>query len=422
MKILVVNKFFFPFAGAESSMRSTMERMISEGHEVVPFSMQDPRNWPSEWSDYFVRNVDYKTGKYGLLRQMSEAGRIIYSFEAKRKITALIEKTHPDLAHCHNIYHHISPSILPALRKAGIPTVMSLHDAKLLCPAYQLYTHGDICEKCAGSRFYHCLLCKCVKDSRLKSLISMIEMYLHTVTGIYERNVDVFITPSEFYRGKLLETGRVPPERVVTVYNSVDVASIRPVFGGNHALFLGQVEEHKGLRTLLRAMKLVPGVHLKIVGKGSMGEECARLIDELNLTNVEMLGFQTGEALDRLMREAAFLVAPSEWYENCPMVVIEAAAHGKPAVVTNLGGQPELVRHEETGFVVAPRNPDELAGRIAQLGGDDALVRSFGRGARENAERRFSRDAHFRKLLEAYKMALRGKNSDARIHLEENIR
>ncbi|MCK1977790.1 glycosyltransferase family 1 protein, partial [Jeotgalicoccus huakuii] len=94
-----------------------------------------------------------------------QAGKIIYSWEARDRIKALIEHFRPPVAHAHNIYHHLSPSIFPVLKEAGIPTVMTAHDLKLACPAYKMLSHNQICERCKGGRIYNVALHKCIKDS-----------------------------------------------------------------------------------------------------------------------------------------------------------------------------------------------------------------------------------------------------------------
>lgn len=384
----------------------TTEALQKEGHEVVSFAMQHPDNWFSEWSDYFVSNVDYKGAKYGPIRLVSEALRIIYSTEARNKIQSLIDKTHPDLAHLHNIYHQISPSILPSLKKAGIATVLTLHDGKLVCPAEHFFVDGEVCERCRGRYFINCFKHKCIKQSRAKSLVCTLEMYIHRLTSIYTRNVDLFIAPSEFYRQKVVEAGIASPDRVVKIFNAVDVDSIEPSAPGNYALYLGRMDRHKGVLTLIEAMRQCPDVQLKMVGTGDALDECVRLVTDNGLKNVQILGFMTGECLSKVIRESAFLIVPSEWYENCPMVVIEAAAHGKPAIVTRIGGIPELVEDGLTGFIVDPRDPTALATRIRQLGRESALTRMMGARARTMAEREFSLSVYYRRLTEAYNVAI----------------
>ncbi|MCX6376659.1 MAG: glycosyltransferase [Armatimonadetes bacterium] len=133
LKVLFCNKFYRPVGGPETVMLETLRQLEARGHVPIPFSMAHPDNVASEYSDYFVSNIDYDVRGIGKgVRLIREAAGIIYSVEAKRKIEKLIADTKPDIAHANNIYHQLSPSILVALKKAGVPTVLSLRDAKLL--------------------------------------------------------------------------------------------------------------------------------------------------------------------------------------------------------------------------------------------------------------------------------------------------
>ena len=137
MKILFANKFFYLRGGADVSFFLTAELLQKKGHSVSFFSMKAPQNIDSPYSRYFVSYMDLNNGG-GVFNKLKTAGRILYSFEAKRKISRLIKEERPDIAHLNNICHQISPSIIDALKKRGIPVVMFLRDYKLTCPTYTL--------------------------------------------------------------------------------------------------------------------------------------------------------------------------------------------------------------------------------------------------------------------------------------------
>jgi hypothetical protein len=155
MKILLANKYFFIKGGAENSFFATTRLLEKKEHQVIPFSMRHARNHSSPYSDYFVSHIDFEDRS---LATVLKTPRIFYSFEAKRKIKALIDRENPDIAHLNNIYHQISPSIIHALKKNKIPVVMSLHDYKMVCASYSMLAGDTICEACAGGRYYNALL------------------------------------------------------------------------------------------------------------------------------------------------------------------------------------------------------------------------------------------------------------------------
>ncbi len=196
MKILLVNKFFFRKGGAETSLFKEAKLLKDNGHDVLFFSIAHPDNYNSSYSEYFVSRVDFDKVKT-IRQKIMIAGRVLYSIEAKRKIERLIKVEKPDIAHLHNIYHQLSPSILHTLEKYDIPVIMTLHDYKLVCPVYTfLDNNGNICERCKSKRYYWCLLKKCNKGSLSKSFLNTLEMYLHhKILHIYNL-VDLFISPS----------------------------------------------------------------------------------------------------------------------------------------------------------------------------------------------------------------------------------
>ena len=192
----------------------SMEKLQSLGHTVIPFSMQHPKNLKSEYEEYFVSNVDYNNHSRLPWNMAKSTFRIIFNFEAKKKMEQLIKDTQPDIAHLHNIYHQLSPSILLPLRKYNIPVVMSLHDFKLVCPNYTFLRDGQVCEECEGRHFYKAIKYKCVKDSYLKSTISAVEMYLHKLFKIYESNIDRFIVLSQFSKERFVRYD-LPEEKII---------------------------------------------------------------------------------------------------------------------------------------------------------------------------------------------------------------
>ena len=201
MKILLINKFFFSFGGTETAFFQAAKLLQEQGHEVILFSMAHPENGVSRQSPYFVSQVDFEE-MCGWLDKIRGVKRILFGRESQVKLDELLRIEKPDIAHLHNIYHHLSPAIIGTLKNHGVPVVMTLHDYKLVCPAYKLFTRGRICEKCRGKHFFWCFVNKCVKKSYLKSLVCALEVLLHRK---YYNQVDRFISPSRFLISKIKE-------------------------------------------------------------------------------------------------------------------------------------------------------------------------------------------------------------------------
>lgn len=408
MKIVMAHKFFHPAGGPETVLFQSIRNLGSRGHEVIPFSMKHPRNLKTPYSEYFVSEVNYNNHNGDLLKRLKTAAKLVYSVEAQRKMEALINDTSPQIAHLHNIYHQISPSIIRALKKHGIPVVMTLHDFKLACPNYTFLRNGTPCEICEGKHFYKAVIHRCVKDSLLSSLLCATEMYLHKMLQTYSKGVDVFIVLSEFSKEKMTEYG-LPEEKIKVLPNSIDVDQYHPQkTAGDYILFLGTLSEKNGILTLVQAMKHLPEVRLKIGGEGEMEPILREYAAKEGLENVEFLGFTTGEKLKGIIQGCYFTVFPCLCYHNCPMSVLESLACGKPVVASNLGSVPEFVEDGVDGVLFEAGDPSSLAEKIKYLYREPRLVKQMGIAGRRKIESRFSSETYYPRLLEIYQRLLEG--------------
>ncbi len=399
MKILHVNKFFYLKGGSEAYLFSLIDELRERGHSVAEFAMKDPLNWPTKWSKYFVHPIDYDT--LDLRHKIDSASKIIYSFEAKKKIARLLDVFKPDIVHLHIFQHQLSPSILPEIKRNGIPIVYTAHDLKSVCPNYKMLTRGQVCERCAMHRYYNCLRFKCTKKSYVKSLVNTVEMYFHLVWRYYDL-IDLIITPSAFYRKKLVEL-RFPEKKVVHIPNFVDEVKYIPKYAHDgYFVYLGRLAQEKGILTLLEAMRRVGFAELFIVGAGPLADTIQKTIATSNLANVRMTGFQTGEALRSLVLKSMFSVLPSEWYENGPMSLIESFAYGKPVVGSNIGGIPEHISDGEDGFVFEAGNATDLAEKINAMYEDPEKAIEMGRNARRKVEKYYSKETHVERIMDIY--------------------
>lgn len=395
MRVLLANKFFFNNGGSESVMFQEREFLRSVGVDVVDFSMRDPRNLPSPYAEFFVAPQTYG-GLTGAAARVGAALRLIHSPEAVRKIGRLIDRTRPDLVHCHNIYHQLTPSIIGAARRRGVPVVLTLHDYKPVCPVYTRLRGGRVCSECIDGGVSGVLRHRCADGSLARSALLYGEALVQRWRKSYER-VSVFVAPSEFMRVSV--AGRLPAGSVQVLHNGVDTTARRPSFRDEgYALYLGRLSPEKGVETLLAAHAGLAGrVPLRIAGTGPLEAEL-----RARHPAAHWLGHLSGEELARTLAGASLVVVPSEWYENCPMSVLEAMACGKPVVASAIGGIPELVADGVTGLLFPPGDRDALAERLARLMGDPALRRSQGAAARERAEQRFSLARHNTALLRLY--------------------
>ncbi len=405
MKILFVNKFLYPKGGAEISTLSTGDLLSEKGHEVFYWGMEHPGNRAFPYKEYFVSYVDYNRPS-GPFQQLKDALNILYSFEAKNKMDALLKIIKPDIVHLNNFAHQLSPSILDAIEKHNIPAVMTMHDYKLVCPAYTMLSDGKPCDGCKGGRYYFCLLKKCTKGSSLKSLLNTLEMYFHhRVLHIYDK-IDIFISPSSFLMSKVKDMGF--KGEIVHFPNFVNATEYQPFSdpgNNNNVVYFGRLSREKGLTTLLEAVKGL-NVQLKIIGDGPQRNGLAEKVKSEGLKNVIFLGYKTGKELHEEIQRSMFVIIPSEWYENNPLSVIEAFALGKPVLGAKIGGIPELVKNGETGLTFEAGNAADLREKIQTLLNDRERIVEMGKNARKFVETEFNLEKHYGELMAIYKKAM----------------
>lgn len=404
-RLLLGNKFWFPKGGVETYLFELIEDLPAKGYEVIPFAMRHERNRETPYSEFFVDEVDYHA-PHSAFAKIKAAARILHSRHAVTQLTALLDRHRPHIAHLHNIYHQISPAILPLLAERDIPVVMTLHDLKLACPNYKMRTHGAICERCKSGSYYHAVLNRCVQDSVAASALCAVELYLHRRSQVYERHVDRFIVPSRFYLQKLQESG-LPVEKLTWIPSFTDVARYEPRFGGDdYFVYVGRLSDEKGLPTLVEAVRGFSRGTLVIAGEGPMRPVLERTVAEGGLANVRVVGPKYGQELIDLIRNARFSVIPSEWYENCPRSCIESFASGTPVIGARIGGIPEMVDDGVNGLLFEPFSRQDLRKQIQYLFDRDDEAAEMGRQARLKAEREYSPSAHLEKLLAVYAQEL----------------
>lgn len=365
MKILMVNKFFYIKGGSETYYFALKELLESQGHTVIDFSMKDDKNFSSAYSKYFVDNIDYNA-EQGIMNKIKIGLKLIYSFEAKRKIEALIKKEKPDIAHLHIFQHQLSLSILDVLKKYNIPVIYTAHDLQMLCPNYQMLTNSQICEKCKNHKYYNCVQNRCIKDSTVKSLLGSVEGYFNYITRKYD-NIDKIITPSKFYEKKFLEFG-LNKNRVISLTNFLN--KDKPQVGiniyGNYYLYFGRLSQEKGILTLLNAA-IGANIKLLIAGTGPMTDQIEALIDKNKANNIMILGFKSGQELIDIVGNAKAVILPSEWYENGPYSAIESLQLSRPIIGSDLGGIPELVEEGKNGYIFKHGDVNDLINKIQEM-------------------------------------------------------
>lgn len=398
MKILLANKFYYRRGGDCIYMLNLEQLLKAHGHKVAVFAMDYPENLDTPWKRYFPQNMS----------KLMAFTRPFGSNEVKVKFRRLLDDFKPDVVHLNNVHTQLSPVMAELAHKRGIKVVWTLHDYKLLCPRYDCLKNGEaICETCFNGNKKACLDNKCMKGSKLASLIGYKEAEVWSRERL-ERCTDVFICPSQFMADKMVQGG-FAKEKMVTLCNFIDVEKCKfddmDVLKSptdctestdvclpkkeNYYCFIGRLSHEKGAKTLIEAANGLP-MKLKVIGGGPLMDE----LKAMAYDNIEFVGFKQWDEIKTLVGKARFSVIPSEWYENNPLSVIEAQCLGTPVLGARIGGIPEL-----TEYTFSSGNVADLKLQIEKMWNSEF---DYGKIAKE-ARNRYDAESYYEKIMEVYK-------------------
>ena len=365
MKILMVNKFLYPRGGCETYMLNLAEELKAKGHEVEYFGMYDENNTVGNSLGLYTTNMDFHSK--GLARFLY-VFKIIYSFEAKRKIEKVLDDFKPDVVHMNNINFQLTPSIIYAVKKRNIPLVQTVHDYQMICPNHLLYSFGEVkpCERCISGSKFNCFKYNCIHGSKVKSLIGSIEAKLYSILETYKK-VDLYICPSKFLEEKLLSASELYKGKTLALHNFIEKKPMpqKIVPEKPYVAFASRLSKEKGVDLLCETAKMLPEYSFIVAGSGPDGE-CLK-----DIPNITMKGFLTGDELISLMANAKVMLLPSVWYENCPLSILETHSFGVPVITMNSGGMAELVEDGKTGALINEPTPEAIAEEIRRCFEDE---------------------------------------------------
>ena len=376
MKILMAHGTWYQTGGDWTYLKTIEELYSKRGVQIVPFSMSDDRNAPSDFSEYFVSNISYHDAhnKATVTDVKNVVTRAIYSTEAANNLSMLINDHHIDLAQLNSIHNIQTLSILPVLKAKGIPIVWRVLDYKILCPNRTFLSNGKICTKCLSGNYFWSTIKACKKKSVPASLISTLDAYFNKHKKYYDL-VDIFLLQSEFSRQLFLKAG-FPESKLKIVANpyerTAEVTDIRKDHVvDDYILYFGRLSSEKGIHTLLEAMRYFGDLVLYVVGDGPQLSSLKEIAAKISPGKIKFMGPMWGSCLQDTIRSAKLTVVPSEWYEVSPYVILQSFDQGIPVVGSRIGGIPDLVVDGYNGKLFESGNPLALAKAITDVLSDD---------------------------------------------------
>lgn len=367
MRILCVHNQFQKYAGSDAVFTADAQMLAQHGEVTT-----------------YTRNSNEITAA-NQLQQFGMGVNALYSRRTVREITELVARFRPDVAYVHNVFPLISPSLYDVLYQLGVPSVHIIHDYRLWCPNSRFYVNDNVCESCKMGNYWPAVGKRCVRGNVAYSALYASSLYLNRKMGL-SRKIGGYICLTEFTKNLLLQAA-VQEDKLYICPNHIDTAAITPQFGGGgYVLYLGGLYRDKGVLTVAKAFAKLPHIPLKFVGTGAAEQELRDYIASQRMSNVELVGFKDGQEKLEYVRNSMFTLVPSHYYENFPLVVLEAFASGKPVVASAQGAMLSIIHSEQTGLLFQSENPDDLAAKVRWLYDRPDQIESMGRKARSVVE------------------------------------
>jgi glycosyltransferase involved in cell wall biosynthesis len=413
MKILQIHKYYSKKrgGGSVSAFFETKKLLEKRGHEVMIFSMQDDDNEFAKESKYFADHFDIRSTK-NIFQKMWLIPRIIYNRNAAKNLNKLLQDKKPDVAHVHNIYHYLTPSIFKVLKKNNIPIVFKLSDYHVICPNYKLFAHGQIDNSCKQKKYYKLFFNRSINDSYLESFVAMLEGYVNKWYKFYDY-VDAFAAPSNFMKELCVEYG-LPRKKINILRNVINFEeySVTNIQKEKYFLYMGRISEEKGLKVAIDAIAKIKNNNklnnwkFIIAGKGPYEKTLCKYVKSKKLEkNIRFVGFYEKGSVEwvHVMSKASVAVLPSIWYDNSPIAISESMVFKTPVIVSDYGGTKEMIKDGESGFVFKTGESIDLAQKMQIFIDNEELVETLGTCAFKYVMDLNSEEKYYNKLMQIYK-------------------
>jgi len=387
MRILCVHNRFRKFAGSDN-VAAADAKLLEQHAEVATYT----------------RNSNEVTEASGFAK-LQVAVDTLYSRRTAREMTDVVRNFRPDIAYVHNVFPLISPSLYHVLHRLQIPSVHILHDFRLWCANSRFYVNNQVCESCKLGNYLGAIRKRCVQENSAYSALYATSLYANRKMGLLE-NIGGYICLTDFAKNVLTQA-EIPESKIHVCPNHIDTSLFTPNSGvGKYALYLGGLYRDKGVMTVVKAFAQLPDISLRVVGTGDAEQEIRDFIATHRLTNIELVGFQSGREKQESLANSLFTIVASHCYENFPLVVLESFSSGKPVIASSIGALPYIVENGKTGLLFEPQNSDDLAEKVRWLYARQDEIQSMGRQARVTVEQKYDVRLRYEALSSIFKKVI----------------
>jgi len=392
VKILLCHNYYQNRGGEDIVFDTEKELLIENSYKILEYSKNS-----SDVNNMFNKAVTF-LGSLFSLKTYIEVGRII-------------KKEKPDIAHVHNIFPVISPSIYYVLKNNNIKIIQTIHNYRFYCSNGLSLKDNRICSKCENVSIKN-IFNICSKNKKLYDLLLSVIIYFMRKLKVYSK-VDYFIAPSKFIKNKLIKFG-IGKEKIILKRNLIKINkkfTDREKQSSKYFTFIGRLSEEKGIIRLIEIFKKEKEIELKIIGNGPLKEYINNIIKNEKIGNIEISGFIEGKKKYSIISNSMANIIPSICYENCPVVLIECLSMGVPVVVNNIGALPEFIKDGYNGYIYNSNDLNSLKKIVLKIYNMKDIELNI---LKENCENSYSdlfdEDKNFKIINNLYKRILKVKN------------
>lgn len=412
LTILAASRFYFDRGGAQAAYMASGRLLRERGHKVIPFAGRHRFNEPTPFDEYFVdRYADFDIPNLSLWEKFSAGLKSIYALDVVKQVSRIIRDHHPDIADVHNIFYQLTPSLFRPLHKAGVPVVFHLHDYGVYCANGVMETHGGVCERCCGHRYYNAVLHRCYHNSFSRSLATAAAKVFANFFRLYDPYVSRYVVTSVFQKNLMARWGlsEAKMDVIPLFFDGSYYPNANNIAEEKRVLFFGEMKQRKGPQLLYEAAKRISNLEFVFVGEGPLREQLSHRSLAEGVSNVYFYDFLPKEKLFLILRSSLFAVMPSIFYESFGRMIIEAFYYCKPVIGSRIGAIPEVVEHGRNGFLFEPGNVNELCEKILLLFENRQMRLEMGNYARQCVETKYSKEIYYARLMHVYDSALNNR-------------
>jgi glycosyltransferase involved in cell wall biosynthesis len=418
LKVLFITESFPPYAnGGAGISTSLIVKAISKGCDcrIITQKFNDEKSWKFEGFDVLPVLDNYSPNFNSSWKLICSLSRNIFYSKIYKEIKNQIKQFKPDILHIQLNHYDLISRII----SLEIPSIVDFRDSMLSCPIMlRMQPCDKKCFYCLNKYFSIKYEDKKVIKNILRLSVPII-LYTHKskkkrfVKAINNSENVIICALSNYIKNTLIDE-KIKDSKIKVIYNLINVSSQkRESKKENRIVFAGSVDFSKGIFTILNAINIINDKNLEmiILGEGSELDKAKRLSKKNNL-NVSFLGKVSQKEVLDFYNNSKIILGPSILPEPFGRFIQEGISTRTPVIATRVGGIPEGIKDHETGLLVEPNNPKQLAKAIKELLTDKKLYNKIVKNLEGEAQK-YSPEVIGKQRLELYNEFIKNHNKHA---------